>query len=186
MNSISQTPSRLVDQLLATYHQEHPFFDKPEHKQEQGLRTEYYYQDAATYSQECCEWVQEQMQKQGITIHIYRLSKGRIIQDRCFYDLTVDTQVVYHEILSLVVHDYILCTLENHDVYCEAHMTEPLSGQRLRESHNAMEAKYANDGTYIPQYSYRPGPYTSERHLSTSQSEGTENETNCSQKERQG
>ena len=169
MNNITQPPSRQVDQLLAIYHQEHPFLDKPEHTQEQGLRTEYYCRDAVTYSQTCCEWVQQQMQEQGITIHTYRLSRGRTICDRSYYDLFVDNQEVFHEVCSPEIDDYILCILENYDMYCEAHMTEPLSGKGLRESHNAMEAKYAQDGTYTPQYSYGPGPYTSEWREPTSQ-----------------
>lgn len=52
--------------------------------------------------------------------------------------------------------------MENQDVYYEPYMTKPLLGKVLREHHNAMEAKYAADGSYTPQYSYGPGSFTSE------------------------
>lgn len=165
MNNLPQTQRSQVDQLLVVYHRDHPFLAKIEHTQEQGLFTEHYYRDALAYSQACCQWVQEQMQEQqGIPIHIYRLSRGgRTEQDRGSYNLIVDNNEIIHGGHRQETDDYVLRTMENQDVYWEAHMTEPLSGKVLREQHNAMEAKYASNGSYTPQYSYGPGPLTSER-----------------------
>jgi len=90
MNNIPQPQSNQVEQLLVAYHQDHPFCDNSEHTQEKGLHTEQYYSDALAYGKECCEWVQKQMQEQGVAIHIYRLSRGRRVRDSYLYDLTVD------------------------------------------------------------------------------------------------
>ena len=162
MNNIPSTSSALVEQLLADYSREHPFRGKPEHTSALGLLTEHYYEDVATYSQNCCEWVQKQMQERNIPIQLYRLL-GLQVKASSRYNLLVENTLVLHNVSYQAAEDYVFQTMTNHDLYCEAHMTEPLSGRNVREHHNAMEAKYAEDGTYTPQFSYEPGPYTSER-----------------------
>ena len=162
MNNISQTRSQQVEQLLAAYHQDHPFVDKSEHTKETGQCLELYYSDVFTYNKACCEWVQQQMEEQGIFIHIFRLSEGRRVLDSYLYDLIVDKREVIHAVPHQEVYEYALHMMQNQDVYCEHHMSHPETGQSLRKAYNDMESKYAEDGTYIPQYSYGPGPYTSE------------------------
>ena len=159
MNSGESTT--LIERLLATYQQEHPFSVKPEHKDGRGLSTEHYYEDILAHNQAFCQWVQEQAQQQNASIHLYRLSRGRRVQDSYHYDLLLDGAVVLHDAHFQESYEYALQQMNNEDVYCEATMEMPCSGRDLRKSHNEMEADFASDGTYTPKYSYECGPFTS-------------------------
>ncbi|MBA2679681.1 MAG: hypothetical protein H0U76_14940 [Ktedonobacteraceae bacterium] len=174
----TQTPSSLVEQLLSAYLRDHPFQYTTEQQQE--LPTEHSYGGALAYSQKCCEWVQKRMQEQGITIHIYRIHEAGTDLAYAYCDLVVDNRKVMQNVLSPEAEEYARRTMQDEDVYCEAHMTRPQSGRICRERFNAREAKYAADGTSTPQYISGPEAGTSERRTDTSAKTTEERKTEMS------
>lgn len=153
----------IVEQLLATCKREHPFITQPDHIDTHGEPTPSYSEDVLKYNRALSQWVQVLAKQQGVTIHIYRLSPGRRVKDTYYYDLTVDGVETLHQVHHQECYEYILHQMNNEDLYSEAHMHTPQSGRDLRRDHNEMEASYAADGTYMPQYSYQSGPFTSEK-----------------------
>ena len=152
-----------VEQLLLTYQQEHPFLTIPEHTDERGLSTERFYQDVLAHTLIFSQQMQDQAQAQGITTHTFRLSRGRRIGDSYHYDLSIDQRIVLADSHYQEVHEYALQHMENQDLYLEAPAEMPITGRELRKSHNYIQDELAADTTYIPKYSYQPGPFTSER-----------------------
>lgn len=140
-----------IKAMITQYQRQHPFVEKPEHKDEQDRDTEQYYQDIHAYMEGLNRCVQEQARKKEITTHIY---DNRHEPDMPLH-ITLEGKGGYW---------YALAHMNNEDLYVEPHMLTALTGRELRESYNRMEARYAADGTYTPKYSYGPGPFTSEVH----------------------
>lgn len=158
----ANNPVTLVEQLLLTYQQQHPFITNLDHTDERGLHTQRYRNDVLAHNQACCQWVQNQAQQLGIPIQIYRLGSRRKDGDSYLYDLTINGEEALRATHYLEGYKYALQHMENEDLYCEAEMHSPETGRDLRKDYNQIEADCASDGTHTPRYSYGPGPFTSE------------------------
>lgn len=153
----------IIEALLAEYQQQHPWQDKPEHHTRRGLNTERFYCDAFTYNQDLSAWVQKQANERGICIYSYRISRTRRAEDdRLLCDVFFDGMITRTSVGVVEGYYYALLMMENTDLYYEAGMKAPITGDMLRKQQNAVERSF-DDGIYTPQYSYGPGPLTSEK-----------------------
>lgn len=152
-----------IEEIIAVLREQMVFVEKPEHQRHPRVHTTPYYIDLEAHTYQFGLRVQALAKQYDISVHYYSLDRGKTVEGRALYNLTVDGRVVIEQKAGSEIDPYILDHLENEDIHSEAHMSIVRSGRQHRqECNDLLRSDFLLGGLPPPLYCYGPGIYSQE------------------------